>query len=155
MRLAHQGMLEQFVYSSFPLMDFLRLNKFHLIMKMHLLISCMLVAWSFCWWHIFFPHFSLMNFLLLLMMKMYLLTWIVLALVFELCHLLYLPFFLNEFLRFHKLPHQMIKMYILTCWKRQSCVATFGPNIRIYEIEKVKWNMEMNKLTKIYNDFIC
>ncbi|KAG4907328.1 hypothetical protein JHK85_056834 [Glycine max] len=79
-----------------------------------------------------------MDFLFLLMMKMHLLTWIVIALDFELCHLLYLPFFLNEFVRFHKILHQMINMHLLTCWKRQSCVATFGPIIRIYEIKEVK-----------------
>ncbi|KAG5029357.1 hypothetical protein JHK85_013311 [Glycine max] len=79
-----------------------------------------------------------MDFLLLLMMKMHLLTWLVVALDFELCHLLYLPFFLNEFVRFHKLLHQMIKMHLLTCWKSQSCVATFEPIIRIYEIKEVK-----------------
>ncbi|RZB93288.1 hypothetical protein D0Y65_024921 [Glycine soja] len=79
-----------------------------------------------------------MDFLLLLMMKIHFLTWIVVALDFELCHLLHLPFFLNEFVRFHKLLHQMIKMYLLTCWKRQSCVATFGPIIRIYEIKEAK-----------------
>ncbi|KAG4910764.1 hypothetical protein JHK87_056880 [Glycine soja] len=79
-----------------------------------------------------------MDFLLLLMMKIHLLTWIIVALDFEFCHLLYLPFFLNEFVRFHHLFYQMIKMHLLTCWKRQSCVATFGPIIIIYEIKKVK-----------------
>ncbi|KAG4991812.1 hypothetical protein JHK87_025269 [Glycine soja] len=81
-----------------------------------------------------------MDFLFLLMMKMRLLTWIIVALDFELCHLLYLPFFLNAFVRFHKLLHQMIKMHLLICWKMQNCVATFGPIIRIYEIKEVKWN---------------
>ena len=132
-------MLEQFIYSFFSLMNFLKLNKLHLMTKMHLLTSWILVVWSFCLWQIFF-HFFLMNFLLFLMMKMHLLTWIVIALDFELCHLLYLPFFLNEFVRFYKLLHQMIQMHLLTCWKRQSCVTTFKPIIRIYEIKEVKWN---------------
>ena len=135
--LHHQRMLEQFVYSPFSLMNFLRLNKHYLMMKMHLLTSWMLIAWNFCLCNFFFTFF-LMDFLLLLMMKIHLLTWIIVTLDFELCHLLYLPFFLNEFVRFHKLLHQMIKMHFLTCRKRQSCIATLGPIIRIYEIKEVK-----------------
>ena len=60
-------------------MDFMRLNKLYLMM-MYLLTSWMLGAFTY---DIFFPHFSLTDFLLLLMMKMHLLTWIVVALDFE------------------------------------------------------------------------
>ena len=50
-------MLEQFIYSSSPLMDFLRLNKLHLTMQMHLLISWILVVLSFYLWQIVFFTF--------------------------------------------------------------------------------------------------
>ena len=105
-----------FFYSSFSLMNFLRLNKLHLMMKIHLLTSWMLVALRFYLWHIFF-HIFLMDFLLLLMMKIHLLTsWIVVALDFDLWLFVYSPFFLMNFVRFDKLLPEMMKMRRLTCW---------------------------------------
>ena len=43
----HQKMSEQFAYSPSSLMDFLRLNKLYLRMKMHILTCWMFVALSF------------------------------------------------------------------------------------------------------------